>query len=123
MRSIGAIVLCLVAIVGASSVAAAQVASGWILWEKNFRVKGTTETTEWEPQDGFDTLAECRATARELLQSALAYMKSGAGTLLGPVRPDGRSATFALTGAGQKQTLDVRYLCFPGTFDPRPARP
>ena len=86
-------------------------------------MKGTTETTQWEPQDGFDTLAECRTSARELLQLALAYMKSGAGTRMGPVRPDGRSAMFALTGTGEKQTLDIRYLCFPGTFDPRPSRP
>ena len=123
MRQIGTIAVCIVAIAGASSVAAAQAAAGWILWEKNFRVKGIAETTEWEPLDGFDTLGECRATAREQFQFALAYMKSGAGTLMGPVRPDGRSATFVLTGTGEKQTVDIRYLCFPGTFDPRPARP
>ena len=123
MRQIGTIALCIVSIAGASSVAIAQAAAGWILWEKNFRVKGIAETTEWEPLDGFDTLAECRATARAQFQFALAYMKSGAGTLMGPVRPDGRSATFVLTGTGEKQTVDIRYLCFPGTFDPRPVRP
>ena len=101
----------------------AQSTSGWILWEKNMRSQGGAETVSWEPQDGFDALTECRNTAQQLLQFALAYMKNGGGKLLGEVRPDGRSAVFDVSEAGVQQTIDIRYVCFPGTFDPRPQRP
>ena len=99
---------------------AAQAAAGWILWEKNMTSKpGSPEAVTWEPLDGYDALAECRKTGQEHLKNAVAYMNSGAGKLLGAVRPDGRSATFALTNP-VGQTVDIRYLCFPGGFDPRP---
>ena len=65
-------------------------------------------------------LAECRKAGQELLGYALSYMKDGAGKILGPVRPDGRSAIFAVTTDGVQGTVDIRYLCFPGGFDPRP---
>jgi hypothetical protein len=123
MRSIGLILLTIGAIAGTPSLVDAQSTPGWILWEKYFTVKGSTETTQWEPQDGFDTLADCRMAAQQLFQYALAYMKDGHGKLQGPVRPDGRSAVFAVTDAGVQQTVDIRYVCFPGAFDPRPQRP
>jgi hypothetical protein len=123
MHSISFIALIIGVIAGTSSLVDAQSTSGWILWEKNFTMKGSTPTTQWEPQDGFDTLAECRMSAQQLFQFALAYMKDAGGKILGGVRPDGRSAMFAVTEAGVQQTVDIRYVCFPGTFDPRPQRP
>jgi hypothetical protein len=103
-----------------SMVHAQEVEAGWILWEKNMiNTPGSSDAVTWEPIDGYAALAECRKTGQEHLKNALAYMNSGAGKLLGPVRPDGRSATFTKTdGAGG--TIDIRYLCFPGGFDPRP---
>jgi hypothetical protein len=98
----------------------AQAGSGWILWEKNMIAKAGGETVTWEPQDGFESLRECRESGQKLLGFALAYMKSGAGKLLGDVRPDGRSAIFEVTNQGARETIDIRYLCFPGEFDPRP---
>jgi len=53
--------------------------------------KGGSDSVTWEPLDGF-----------------------------GPVRPDGRSAIFDVSKDGVKETLDIRLLCFPGAFDPRP---
>lgn len=123
MRVIGFAILLTGAIASAASIAEAQSASGWILWEKNFTTKGSTETTMWEPLDGFDALAECWMTAQKIFQTALASMKNNGGKLLGDVRPDGRSGAFAVTVAGVEQTVDIRYLCFPGAFDPRPQRP
>lgn len=112
--------LSLALLVVAPDMVGAQGTAGWILWEKNMiNSPGTAEAVTWEPLDGYDTLGECRKTGQEHLKNALAYMNSGAGKLLGSVRPDGRSATFALTNpAGQ--TVDTRYLCFPEAFDPRP---
>jgi hypothetical protein len=119
-RSIGIIVLLVSVLAGGSSFAAAQSTSAWILWEKNFTTKGDVGATTWEPQDGFDSLASCRASAQQLLKFALDYMKSVGGKALGPVQLDGRAAMFAITDSGVQQRIDIRYLCFPGTFDPRP---
>jgi hypothetical protein len=114
------VALVMVALVGGSSSAGAQATSTWILWEKNYTTKGIEPTTMWEPQDGFESLADCRKAGQQLLQFALGYMKSNNAKLLGPVQLDGRAATFAITESGVQRTMDVRYLCFPGTFDPRP---
>jgi hypothetical protein len=100
--------------------AIAQAAPGWILWEKNMSTKNGADSITWEPLDGFATIAECRLEGQRVFKSALDYMKSGAGRQLGPVRPDGRSAIFDVSKDGVKETLDIRLLCFPGTFDPRP---
>jgi hypothetical protein len=116
-----ALVLSLALVVETPCVVDAQSAAGWILWEKHMISKpGSPESVTWEPVDGYDALAECRKTGQEHLKNALAYMNGGAGKLLGSVRPDGRSATFALTDTAAGQTVDIRYLCFPGGFDPRP---
>jgi hypothetical protein len=115
----GAIVLGIAAIL--SVPLRAQTAAGWILWEKNMASKpGAPMSVTWVPMDGYDALAECRKAGQTLLGYALSYMKDGAGKILGPVRPDGRSAIFAVTTDGVQGTVDIRYLCFPGGFDPRP---
>jgi len=106
------------ALAGTSSLVDAQSTSGWILWEKYYTTKGSTATTTWEPQDGFELLAECRMSAQEVVQSALRYVKDSGGKLLA-VRPDGRSLVFEVTESGVEQRIDARYLCFPGSFDPR----
>jgi hypothetical protein len=119
MRSARLIAILLFALASSPSFAGAQSTSAWILWEKHYTTKGSSATTMWEPQDGFELLADCRRSAQQLLQFALASMKSNNGKLLGPVQLDGRAAVFTLTEAGVEQTIDVRYLCFPGPFDPR----
>jgi hypothetical protein len=98
----------------------AQATAGWILWEKNMTTKAGADSITWEPLDGFATIAECRLEGQRVFKSALGYMKSGAGKQLGPVRPDGRSAIFDVSKDGVQETLDIRLLCFPGSFDPRP---
>ena len=98
----------------------AQTTSGWVLWEKNMAARAGTESVTWEPIDGFESIAECRQMGQQQLQYALDYVKSGAGTLLGPVRPDGRSLIYEVANAKPRQTVDTRYLCFPGALDPRP---
>jgi hypothetical protein len=120
MRVIGCAILLTAVIASVAATSEAQSASGWILWEKNYTMKGGTGTTTWEPLDGFELLAECRMTAQQIFQTALAYMKTSGGKPLGDVRPDGRSGVFAVTEAGAEQTVDIRYVCFPGEFDPRP---
>jgi hypothetical protein len=118
-RSLGLVAATVGALAGAPSFAGAQSTSAWILWEKQVTTKGNTETTTWQPQDGFDLLAECRTWGQQLLQFTFAYMKSNNAKILGPMQLDGRAAVFTLTESGVQQTIDVRYLCFPGTFDPR----
>ena len=118
-RAVG-VGLCLLLAFTAPSRAIAQASPGWILWEKNMQVKGGAESVTWGPLDGFASITECRLEGQRVLKSALDFMKSGAGKQLGPVRPDGRSAIFDVSKDGTKETLDIRYLCFPGGFDPRP---
>ena len=123
MRALVVLALLACEVGGAPSFAGAQSSSAWILWEKYYTKKGTIETTTWEPQDGFEQLADCRKSAQQLLQFALDYMKSAGGKLLGPTQLDplaGRAAVFVVTESGIEKTYDIRYLCFPGTFDPRP---
>jgi hypothetical protein len=115
-----ALVIVLIIITAVSAAVKAQAGTAWILWEKNMIAKAGGETVTWEPQDGFESLRECRESGQKLLGFALAYMKSGAGKLLGDVRPDGRSAMFEVMNQGARETIDIRYLCFPGEFDPRP---
>lgn len=120
MRAIGLVALIVGVLASAPPFADAQSNATWILWEKYHTKKGTTETTTWEAQDGFETLADCRKSAQQLLQYSLDYVKSMKGKLLGPVQLDGRAVVFAITESGIEKTFDVRYLCFPSPFDPRP---
>ena len=120
MRSILFVAMIIGVLASSPSHVGAQSTSAWILWEKYYTKKGTAETTTWEPQDGFEQLGDCRKSAQQLLQFALDYMKSVGGKLLGPVQLDGRAAIFAVTESGVEKSYDIRYLCFPGTFDPRP---
>jgi hypothetical protein len=120
VRAIAVVVLIAAALATMPSYVGAQSASSWILWEKTYVTKGkAAPVTMWEPYDGYDTLAECRKAALPLLQSALAYVKSVNGKVLGPVQMDGRAVTYAVTESGVQQTTDLRFLCFPGPFDPR----
>jgi len=48
--------------------------SGFILWEKNMTSRAGLETTTWEPLDGYESLSECRDSAKPLLQAAANYM-------------------------------------------------
>ena len=121
VRAIAFALLIVVALATTPSSVVAQSASAWILWEKTYTTKGkAAPSTMWEPYDGYDTLAECRKAALPLVQAALAYVKSMNGKVLGPVQLDGRMATFAITESGVQRTTDLRFLCFPGPFDPRP---
>ena len=104
----------------ATSPVDAQAGPGWVLWEKNMVATAGSESVTWGPLDGFESIAECRQNGQQTLKGALEYYNSGVGKQLGQVRPDGRSAVFEVTKAGTKQTIDIRYLCFPGQFDPRP---
>jgi len=120
VRTLTFVALIIAAFAGASS-AQTQTGSAWILWEKTYTTKGTAApTTMWEPYDGYSTLGECRKAALPLVQYALDYVKSGNGKVLGPVQMDGRAVTYTITESGVQQTVNVRYLCFPGPFDPRP---
>jgi hypothetical protein len=120
-RTVAIVVLIAGVLAGASS-ADAQSGNAWILWEKTYTTKGTAApTTTWEPYDGFDSLAECRKAAQPLLEAALAYVKSKNGKVLGlPQELKGRAAVFTIVESGVEQTVDLRFLCFPGSFDPRP---
>ena len=108
------------AVLSAPIATSAQTTSGWVLWEKIMTAKAGAESVTWEPLDGFESIAECRQIGQQTLQYALDYMKSGAGKMLGPVRPDGRSAIFESANVKPRQTVDTRFLCFPGALDPRP---
>ena len=99
-----------------------RTASTWVLWEKQMTMKGDDTATSWEPLDGFERLWDCHKSAQGIIQDARAYMTSGDRKLVG-VRPDGRSAVYTVTEGGSQHTIDYRMLCFPGPFDPRPARP
>ena len=100
----------------------AQSTYGWILaGKKDYTTKGSTATTTWEPQDGFELLAECRMSAQEAVQSALKYVKDSGGKLLA-VRPDGRFVVFEVTESGVQQRVDASNGVLSRSFDPR-ARP
>jgi hypothetical protein len=121
VRAIAIALLIVVALATTPSSVVAQSSSAWILWEKTYTTKGkAAPSTMWEPYDGYDTLAECRKAALPLVQAALAFVKSMNGKVLGPVQLDGRMATFTITESGVQRTTDLRFLCFPGPFDPRP---
>jgi hypothetical protein len=109
-----------VALLSAPIATSAQTTSGWVLWEMTMVTKAGADAVTWMPLDGFESIAECRQTGQQQLQYALDYVKSGAGKLLGPVRPDGRSLIYEVTNATPRQTVDTRFLCFPGALDPRP---
>lgn len=96
LRLVGLVALAVGGLARAPQFAGAQSASTWILLEKYFTMKNGAGTTTWEPQDGFDFLADCRMSAQQLLQTALAFMKTGAGDSLDPCnwtgeRPPSRS--------------------------------
>jgi hypothetical protein len=95
--------------------------STWVLWEKRMTFTEGRESTAWEPLDGFDRLADCQKSGRDILQEALPFMKSEGHKLLA-VRPDGRSAAYEEGAGSTKSTIDARYLCFPGPFDARPGQ-
>jgi hypothetical protein len=122
VRAIAFVALMVSLLAGVSSSARAQSPSSWILWEKTYTTKGkAAPTTMWEPYDGYDTLGECRKAALPLLQAALAYVKSMKGKVLGLARElEGRAAVYTITESGVERTTDLRFLCFPGPFDPRP---
>jgi len=121
VRTITLVTLVVSLLAGLSSSARAQSTSSWILWEKTYTTKGkAAPTTTWEPYDGYDTLAECRKAALPLVQAALAYVKSMNGKVLGlPKELEGRAAVYTIRESGVEQTIDLRFLCFPGPFDPR----
>jgi hypothetical protein len=122
VRAIAIVVLMGSLLAGVSSSARAQSTSSWILWEKTYTTKSkAAPTTTWEPYDGYDSLAECRKAAQPLVQAALAYVKSKNGKVLGlPQELAGRAAVYTIAESGVEQTVDLRFLCFPGSFDPRP---
>ena len=98
--------------------------TGWILWNKNVTwypatdTKVATTTTQWSPVDGYDALSECRAEGQRQVLIFLEITKHlKSARLVGSVTPDGRSATF---NSKNDERFDVAYVCFPGTFDPRP---
>ena len=93
-------------------------AAAWVLWEKRMTFKDSGEATVWEPLDGFDRLADCQKSGQEILKGALGFMGSEGRKLLS-VRPDGRSAAYEVSEGGARHTVDTRFLCFPGPFDPR----
>ena len=97
-------------------------AAAWVLWEKRMTFKDAAEATVWEPLDGFESLAGCQKSGQEILKGALGYMGSEGRKLLN-VRPDGRSATYEVNEDGARHTVDARFLCFPGPFDPRSPKP
>lgn len=97
--------------------------SGWVLWEKTMKEDVSTGvwTTDWEPLEGFDHLADCHKSGQEVIEGARAFMSSG-GRKLVVVRPDGRSAVYSIEEDGAKRSVDYRLLCFPGPLDVRPSR-
>jgi hypothetical protein len=124
LRGLGWVAVVLVLMVAAIYVFSSTwggTVSSWVLWEKNMITKDGATTTTWEPLDGFDRLSDCHQSAREIIEDARAFMTSGGRTLVA-VRPDGRSAVYTVTEHGVQLTTDYRLLCFPGPFDPRPAR-
>jgi hypothetical protein len=114
---LAAVLVSLVALTLAYSVKPKD-AAAWVLWEKRMTFKDGGEATAWEPLDGFDRLADCQKSGQEILRAALDFMKSDGRKLLS-VRPDGRSASYEENDGGAQQTVDARFLCFPGPFDPR----
>jgi hypothetical protein len=118
----GAVLILVFAAIYAAKSIRNGTASTWVLWEKTMTTKDTDTTTEWEPLDGFDRLSDCHRLGQEIIQDARAFMTSGGRKLLA-VRPDGRSAVYTITENGAQHTIDYRLLCFPGPFDPRPAKP
>jgi hypothetical protein len=113
------IVSVLISVVALAYIVRPKDGAAWVLWEKRMTFKDGGEATAWEPLDGFDRLTDCQESGREILKGALGFMGSEGRKLLS-VRPDGRSASYEASEGGTPLTVDTRFLCFPGPFDPRP---
>jgi hypothetical protein len=98
---------------------------GWVLWQKDTNLKVTpnkplSNTVNWFPEDGFDTIANCREAGQQNLAELLARYKT-LQNVRAQVKPGRSEVMFAFPVAadGTVETNEVSYLCFPGGFDPR----
>lgn len=103
---------------------AAQSTAGWVLWQKvtySQKVANaplTSAPTEWEPQDGYERLADCRAAVTAQVQALpKAYKETGAQV------EAAANMIVVISPATQQKPLSVMnltFVCFPGNLDPRP---
>lgn len=105
--------------------AGAQSLSGWVLWQRTHSgQKAPTAPLAtyviWEPQDGFERLADCRAFAIASGQSLSPLYKDTKATV--EVLPGGTEVIIIFPSNPQKgvEVLRIKFVCFPGTLDPRP---
>lgn len=115
-------------VVGMASIAYGQAAGAWVLWQKTIETRVTsggspTSETIWDPRDGFDQLGLCRTAAQGSFSGLANGLTKNTPTGVTVDRlPRGSAGiiTFAKDATGQAIVWSVDFLCFPGTFDPRP---
>ena len=102
--------------------------SGWILWQVTEATPisraGSSPSvgdrnTRWEPQEGFEAFALCRGAAAGALQGAVEVLKSTGAAKSARINPGGGSATLMFEEGSQMTLSTLRFVCFPGVFDPR----
>jgi hypothetical protein len=99
---------------------------GWVQWQKTQRTTTTPKSPaaqsapEWIPKDGYASLIECRANGATQVQLAENVYRKNPNPKTEAKGVD-RILMIISTGDDGKTTLiEINYLCFPGTFDPRP---
>jgi len=112
------VTLLLVLLAGATS---ASGDSGWVLWRETTDViTGGTVTTEWKILRAYEQAAECFADRKQGMagQESLAAATS---TKQAEVRffDEKLTTRYAEAGGRTRRIVIERFLCLPGTLDPR----
>lgn len=104
--------------------------AGWVLWQRSQTSEAKPATplvhsaVTWNPEEGFERLAECRtaaiASARSLKtlegmatppsKVQVEVTNTEAMIITTTITPQQKSASF----------VTARYMCLPGSLDPRP---
>ena len=91
--------------------AAVGLLCGWVLWLK--AISGASDVG-WDPVDGFESAAECRAQAQSRLRPA-----PKAGETVSTIF-DGPGSGHRINQSADGKTIIVFVKCLPAEADPRP---
>src|SRR5436190_2236824 len=74
----------LLIVLALSSVLEAQTTAGWVLWERTLSsykaaAAPLVQETDWEPQDGFEHLADCRVASTGAAKGRVTALKELSG--------------------------------------------
>ena len=90
----------------------------WVLWQGRTVVAGVIQPTEWQPLQGFDTLAECgeMKNAQHKRLTASPFYPYGSGTRV--IDTKDKVALSSKSESGEEKVVLVEFRCLPETVDP-----